>query len=127
MPDGHFMAFGFQDITDMKYKELQKVRKLAGTDYALKGEISISTINKDENVRQKMIIYYSDEISDIVNIPGLPSHRTFLQGKPHSEMVTDLKLLEQFQSKGGVAARVNFGADGCLIDYVKDTQETSDK
>ena len=42
-------------------------------------------------------------------------------------MVTDLKLLEQFQSKGGVAARVNFGADGCLIDYVKDTQETSDK
>ena len=121
------MAFGFQDITDMKYKELQKVRKLAGADYALKGEISISTINKDENVRQKMIIYYSDEISDIVNIPGLASHRTFLQGKPHSEMVTDLKLLEQFHSKEGVVARVNFGADGCSIDHMNDTQETSDK
>jgi len=123
MSDEHFMAFGFQDITDMKYKELQKVRKLAGTDYALKGEISISTINKDENVKQKLIIYYSDEITDIVNIPGLPSHRTFLQGKPHSEMGTDLKLLEQFQSKEGVAARVNFGADGCLINYVKDIQD----
>ena len=121
------MTFGFQDITDMKYKELQKVRKLAGVDYALRGEISISTINKDENVKQKLIIYYSDEISDIVNIPGLPSHRTFLQGKPYSEMTVDMKLLEQFQSKEGVMARVNFGADGCLIDRMKGTQETSDK
>jgi hypothetical protein len=121
------MAFGLQDITDIKYKELQKVRKLAGTDYTLKGEISISTINKDEDVRQKLIIYYSDEISDIVNIPGLPSHRTFLQGKPHSEMATDLKLLDQVQSKEGVVARVNFGPDGCLIDRINDTQETSDK
>ena len=46
----NFMAFGSQDITDMKYKKLQKIRKLAGTDYALKGEIAISTINKDENI-----------------------------------------------------------------------------
>ena len=75
------MAFGLQEITSIDYKELQKKRKLAGTDYNLKGEISISTINKDENVKQKLIIYYSDEISDTVSIPGLPTHRTFLQGK----------------------------------------------
>jgi hypothetical protein len=56
------MAFGFQEIISTDYKELQKVRKLAGTDYNLKGEISISTINKDENIKQKLIIYYSNEI-----------------------------------------------------------------
>ena len=119
----NFMAFGSQDVTDMKYKELKKVRKLAGTDYALKGEISISTMNKDENIMQKLIVYYSEEISDTVNVPGLPTHRTFLQGKPHSEMMTDLKLLEQVQSRQGtVIARVNFGADGCSIDRMTDTQ-----
>ncbi len=109
------MAFGSQNITDMKYKELQKIRKLAGTDYNLKGEISISTLNADENIKQKLIVYYSDEISNIVNVPGLPSHRTFLQGKPYSEMTSDLKLLEQFESKKEMTVKVNFGADGCSI------------
>ena len=109
------MAFGSQEITDMKYKELQKIRKLAGTDYNLKGEISISTLNTNENIKQKLIVYYSDEISNIVNVPGLPSHRTFLQGKPYSEIATDLKLLEQFESKKETAVKVNFGADGCSI------------
>ena len=109
------MAFGSQEITDMKYKKLQKIRKLAGTDYSLKGEISISTLNKDENIKQKLIIYYSDEISNTVNVPGLPSHRTFLQGKPHSELTADLELLEQFESKQEIEAKVNFGADGCSV------------
>lgn len=111
------MAFGFQEIISTDYKELQKVRKLAGTDYNLKGEISISTINKDENIKQKLIIYYSDEISDIVSVPGLSSHRTFLQGKPHSEMMTDLKLFEQLKSNDGTVAKVNFGADVCSVDW----------
>jgi len=117
------MAFGVQDITHVDYKALQKVRKLAGTDYKLKGEISISTIDKTKNTKQKLIIYYSDEISDTVNIPGLPSHLTFLQGKPYSEMTTDLKLFEQFQSNEGAMARVNFGAAMCSIEgriYFKD-------
>ena len=117
------MVFGVQDITHVDYKALQKVRKLAGTDYKLKGEIAISTIDKTKNTKQKLIIYYSDEISDIVNIPGLPSHLTFLQGKPYSEMITDLKLFEQFQSNEGVMARVNFGAAMCSIEgriYSKD-------
>jgi len=43
------MVFGVQDITHVDYKALQKVRKLAGTDYKLKGEISISTIDKTKN------------------------------------------------------------------------------
>ena len=117
------MVFGVQDITHVDYKALQKVRKLAGTDYKLKGEIAISIIDKTKNTKQKMIIYYSDEISDIVNISGLLSHLTFLQGKPYSEMITDLKLFEQFQSNEGVMARVNFGADMCSIEgriYSKD-------
>ena len=111
------MAFGFQEIISTDYKALQKVRKLAGTDYNLKGEISISTINKDENIKQKLIIYYSDEISDIVSVPGLSSHRTFLQGKPYSEMRTDLKSFEQLKSDDGTVAKVNFGADGCSVDW----------
>ena len=118
------MAFGLQDITHIDYKSLQKVRKLAGTDYKLKGEISISTINRTENTKQKLIIYYSDEISDAVNIPGLPSHLTFLQGKSYSEMMTDLKLFQQFQVQVNVVARVNFGANLCSIEgsiYSKDT------
>lgn len=117
------MAFGVQDITHVDYKALQKVRKLAGTDYKLKGEISISTIDKTKNTKQKLIIYYSNEISDTVNIPGLPSHLTFLQGKPYSEMTTDLKLFEQFQSNDEVMARVNFSAAMCSIEgriYSKD-------
>ena len=48
------MAFGLQDIIHIDYKTLQKVRKLAGTDYKLKGEISISTINRAENKKQKL-------------------------------------------------------------------------
>ncbi len=111
------MAFGLQEIISIDYKELQKVRKLAGTDYNLKGEISISTINKDENVKQKLIIYYSDDISDIVSIPGLPSHRTFLQGKPYSEMASDLKLSEHLKSNDGTVAKVNFGADMCSVNW----------
>ncbi len=111
------MAFGLQEITGTNYKELQKVRKLAGTNYNLKGEISISTINNDDGVKQKLIIYYSDEISDVVSIPGLPSHRTFLQGKPYSEMTADLKLFEQLKSNDETAAKVNFGADACSIDW----------
>jgi len=110
------MAFESQDITQVDYKSLQKVRKLAGTDYKLKGEISISTINKIENTKQKLIIYYSDEISDTVNITGLPSHRTFLQGKSYSEMMTDLKLFEQFETYDYVGARINFGANLCSIE-----------
>jgi len=110
------MAFGVQDITHVDYKTLQKVRKLAGTDYKLKGEISISTINRIDNTKQKLIVYYSDEISDTVNIPGLPSHLTFLQGKPYSEMMTDLKLFEQFQMHDHVMARVNFSATLCSIE-----------
>jgi hypothetical protein len=110
------MAFGSQEITQVDYKSLQKVRKLAGTDYKLKGEIAISTINKTENTKQKLIIYYSDEISDTVNIPGLPSHRTFLQGKSYSEMMTDLKLFEQFQTQDHIMAKVNFGANLCSIE-----------
>ena len=111
------MAFGLQEITGTNFKELQKVRKLAGTDYNLKGEISISTINNDDNVKQKLIIYYSDEISDIVSVPGLSSHRTFLQGKPYSEMMTDLKLFEQLKSNDRTVAKVNFGADACSVDW----------
>ena len=110
------MAFGFQDITNIDYKTLQKVRKLAGIDYKLKGEISISTINRAENKKQKLIIYYSDDISDIVNIPGLPSHLTFLQGRPYSEMMMDLRLFEQFQIQDHVMAKVNFGANLCSIE-----------
>ena len=72
------MAFGFQDITHIDYKTLQKVRKLAGIDYRMKGEIAISTINRTENTKQKLIIYYSDEILETINIPGAPSHLTFL-------------------------------------------------
>lgn len=118
------MVFGAQDITQIDYKALQKIRKLAGTDYKLKGKISISTIDKTENIKQKLIIYYSDEISDTVNIPGLPSHLTFLQGKPFSEMMTDLKLFEHFQSDIGIMGKVNFGADMCSIEgriYSKDS------
>ena len=111
------MTFGLQKITSTDFKELQKVRKLAGTDYKLKGEISISTINNDDNVKQKLIIYYSDEISDIVSVPGLSSHRTFLQGKPYSEMMVDLKLCEQLKSNDGTVAKVNFGADVCSVDW----------
>ncbi len=110
------MAFGLQDIIHIDYKTLQKVRKLAGSDYKLKGEISISTINRAENKKQKLIIYYSDDISDIVNIPGLPSHLTFLQGRPYSEMMTDLRLFEQFQIQDHVMAKVNFGANLCSIE-----------
>ena len=111
------MVFGLQEITSTEYKELQKARKLAGTNYNLKGEIAISTINKDDNVKQKLIIYYSDEILDIVSVPGLPSHRTFLQGKPYSEMITDLKLFEQLKSNNGTVAKVNFGADACSVNW----------
>lgn len=120
------MAFGAQDITQIDYKALQKIRKLAGTNYKLKGEISISTVDKTENIKQKLIIYYSDEISNIVNIPGLPSHLTFLQGKPFSEMMTDLKLFEHFQSNIGIMAKVNFGASMCSIEgriYSKDSTD----
>ena len=111
------MVFGLQKIINTHYKELQKMRKLAGTNYNLKGEISISTINSDDSVKQKLIIYYSDEISDIVSVPGLPSHRTFLQGKPYSEMMTDLKSFEQLKSNDWKGARVNFGADACSVDF----------
>jgi hypothetical protein len=121
------MAFGLQHITNTEYKKLQKVRKLAGTNYELKGEISISTINKEDNVKQKLIVYYSDEISDTVSIPGLPSHRTFLQGKPYSEMMTDLKLFEHLKSNDGVTAKVNFGADGCSIEGMVDPKDLPDK
>ena len=121
------MAFGSQDITQVDYKSLQKVRKLAGTDYKLKGEIIISTINKIENTKQKLIIYYSDEISDTVNVTGLPSHRTFLQGKSYSEMMTDLKLFEQFQTHDYVGARINFGANLCSIEGRIFTQDTADE
>jgi len=117
------MPFGVQDINHIYYKSLQKVRKLAGVDYKLKGEISISTIHKTENTKQKLIIYYSDEISDTINISALPSHRTFLQGKPYSEMMTDLKLFEQFQSNDKKISKVNFGASLCSIEgriYSKD-------
>jgi hypothetical protein len=117
------MAFGLQDITDTEYKELQKVRKLAGTNYELKGEISISTINREDNVKQKLIIYYSDEILDTVSIPGLPSHRTFLQGKPYSKMMTDLKLFEHSKSNDEVTGRVNFGADRCSVEGLIDPKK----
>ena len=110
------MAFGSQDIIQIDYKALQKIRKLAGTDYKLKAEISISTTDKTQNLKQKLIIYYSDEISDIVNIPGLPSHLTFLQGKPFSEMMADLKLFEHFQSDIGIMGKVNFGGTMCSIE-----------
>jgi len=118
------MAFGYHDITQIDYKTQQKVRKLAGTDYKLKGEIAISTIHRTEHTKQKLIIYYSDEISDTINITGLPSHLTFLQGKPYSEMMTDLKLFEQFQVNDHAVASVNFGANLCSIEgriYSKDT------
>ena len=120
------MVFGSQDITQIDYKTLQKIRKLAETDYKLKGEIAISTIDKIENIKQKLIIYYSDEISNTVNIPGLPSHLTFLQGKPFSEMMTDMKLFENFQSNKGITAKVNFGAVMCSIKgriYSKDSTD----
>ena len=110
------MVFGFQDIIQIDYKTLQKVRKLAGSEYKMKGEISISTINKTENTKQKLIIYYSDEILDTINIPGASSHLTFLQAKPYSEMMTDLKLFEQFQVNNHAVARVNFGANLCSIE-----------
>jgi hypothetical protein len=121
------VVFGLQDIIHIDYKTLQKVRKLAGTDYKLKGEISISTINRAENKKQKLIIYYSDDISDIVNIPGLPSHLTFLQGRPYSEMMTDLRLFEQFQIQDHVMAKVNFGANLCSIEGRIFTQDTADE
>ena len=81
----------------------------------LKGEIAISTINKDENIKQKLIVYYSDEILHIVSVPGLASHRTFLQGKPFSEMASDLELVEQFKANK-VSIKVNFGADKCSVE-----------
>ncbi len=110
------MAFGLQDIADTQYKELDKMRKLVGTDYHLKGEISISTINKEEGVKQKLIVYYSEDITDIVSVPGLPTHRTFLQGKAYAEMKADLKLFEQIKTDERVTGRVNFGADECKIE-----------
>ncbi len=112
------MAFGIQGITGVEYKELRKTRNLAGADYVLKGEISISTINMDDNVKQKLIIYYSDEIKDTISVPGLSSHRTFLQGRPYSEMKTDMKLIDQFNSKKGTMPKVTFGADICSIVHV---------
>jgi len=121
------MAFGFQDITNIDYKTLQKIRKLAGIDYKMKGEISISTIHRTEHTKQKLIIYYSDEILDTINIPGAPSHLTFLQGKPYSEMMTDLKLFEQFQMHDHAVARVNFGATLCSIEGRIYTQSIVDE
>jgi len=110
------MAYGYHDITQIDYKTQQNVRKLAGTDYKMKGEISISTIHRAKHTKQKLIIYYSDEILGTINIPGAPSHLTFLQGKPYSEMMTDLKLFEQFQVHDHAVARVNFGATLCSIE-----------
>jgi hypothetical protein len=121
------VVFGLQDIIHIDYKTLQKVRKLAGTDYKLKGEISISTIHRTEHTKQKLIIYYSDEISDTVNVTGLPSHRTFLQGKSYSEMMTDLKLFEQFQTYDYVGARINFGANLCSIEGKIFTQDIANE
>ena len=105
------MAFGSFEITNIDFRVQNNVRKLIDKNYKMKAEISISTINSTNNTKQKLLIYYSDEISSPIHVPSLPSYMTFLQGKPYSELATDMKLFELFEShkSDGCPARVNFG------------------
>ena len=58
------MAFGSFDIACIDFRTQDNVRKLIDTNYKMKAEISISAINTKENKKQKLLIYYSDEISN---------------------------------------------------------------
>ena len=111
------MAFGSFGITKIDFRIQNNVRKLIDKNYKMRAEISISTINPTNNTTQKLLIYYSDEISSTIHVPGLPSYMTFLQGKPYSELATDVKLFELFEShKNDVSARVNFGSASCSFE-----------
>ena len=111
------MAFGSFEITNIDFRVQNNIRKLLDKNYQMKAEVSITAINSTNNTTQKLLIYYSDEISSTIHIPGLPSYMTFLQGKPYSELSTDLKLFELFESqKNDVLARVNFGSKLCSIE-----------
>ena len=108
------MAFGSFDITSIDFRTQDKVRILIDKTYKMKAEISISAINKTNYKKQKLLIYYSDEISSVIHVPGLPSYMTFLQGKPYSDLATDLKLFESHKNE--IPCKINFGAALCSFE-----------
>ena len=111
------MAFGSFEITNVDFRVQNNVRKLIDKSYNMKAELSISTINSANNTKQKLLIYYSDEISSTIHVPGLQSYMTFLQGKPYSELAADVKLFEMFEShKNEEPARINFGSAFCSFE-----------
>ena len=111
------MAFGSFDITNIDFRTQDNVRKLIDKNYKMKAEISISAINKTNNKKQKLLIYYSDEISSTIHVPSLSSYMTFLQGKPYSDLATDVKLFELFEShKNEIPCKVNFAAGSCSFE-----------
>ena len=111
------MAFGSFDITSIDFRTQDNVRKLVNKNYKMRAEISISAINKTNNKKQKLLIYYSDEISSVIHVPSLPSYMTFLQGKPFSDLATDVKLFELFESqKNEIPCKINFGPTLCSFE-----------
>ena len=111
------MAFGSFDITNIDFRTQDNVRKLIDTSYKMKAEVSISAIDPKENKKQKLLIYYSDEISSVIHVPGLPTYLTFLQGKPYSDLATDVKLFELFEShKDKTQCKINFGSSSCSFE-----------
>ena len=111
------MAFGSFDIVNIDFRVQDNVRKLVEKSYRMQAEVSITAVSNTDNKTQKLLIYYSDEISTAIHVPGRPSYLTFLQGKPLSELATDLKLFELFGShRNEVPARITFGANFCSFE-----------